>query len=749
MIGQKFRQEWRSNWLQAKPSWQEDGVAAFSMAMVTIPLCLGIALASGVPPMAGLFSAIMGGLIATLFRSSQLTMNGPAASLIVVTLSCIELLGDGNALAGFRYFLAATVVAGVFLMLFGLLRLGRYGDIFSRSVIYGVLGAIGLIILGKQMPVALGAESWALTPMESLEEIPELFLRQNPIVGLITLGSVALLVLQAYTKTRWIQMIPGPVWVIGFSMIMAYVLNLDEPHTVEAMGQSFALGPDLLVYLPENIWENVVYPDFSKWDHFYFWQIVVTITLIVSIETVISAKAMDKIDPLGRQTNLNKDLFACGLSSIFSACIGGLPVITAVPMYYGAKTKWANLFQALMLVVFVLFLPVFAKGVPLAALATLLIFTAYKLASPKIFKDTFRLGLEQFVVLISTLLMILFNGLLWGIAFGFAVTIFLQYSQSNLEFKQFWRYLLRPDIQVEERADGQIYVAINGVINFINILQLKNTLRSASKKDLLILDLSNTRLVDSAVLEYLNEEVERYDLPNLNFDIIGLDAHETSSRHPNAMHVLPENKKPQLTKRQQALGELAEAKSGQFWPELSWEVNMLKQFSFFQARPIEYKLNMAKGNYQLFFEWESCDLTFAQGALFNAQAYHSSIILLHLPFNAPLFVLEAEKGPTKIGAQLSVYKDVNFRSHPQFSHHYLLRGPSEKDMREFFDTDLLNFLESQPTHYIESNGTMILIMNQLRFASLQEMREMHNFAEELSKKLMLSWRKQTQAQLKS
>ncbi len=724
---------------------KDDLVAAFSIALVTIPLSIGIAVASGVPPMAGIFSAIIGGLVATLVRGSHLTINGPAASLIVVTISAIQIFGSStDPVSGFKVFLAASICAGGLLMLLSLLRVGRYGDLFSTAIIYGIIGAIGLIILSKQLPVAFGVENWEVaSAFEGLMRSPDLLWLQNPFIGIIAILSFIILFWHNKVQLFFVKIIPAPVWVILLSIVLALIFQIQEDHIRLFFGLEYNLGPEFLIEIPTDVRKNILFPDFSQIDSFAFWQIVVVITLIIYIETLISAKAMDKIDPLQRQTNVNRDLFACGLTTVLSSAIGGLPVITAVPLYYGAKTKTASLMQGAILLLFIFVLPVIVHEVPLAALAALLIYTGYQLASPKIFRDVYRLGFEQFVVLATTLVVILFQGVLLGTLVGFGVLFFIQYAKSNLTRRQFLKYLWKPEIELSREGDD-VYIKTSGVFNFVNILPLKQVLRSAKAANRITLDMSDTRLVDSTVLEYLHDEAERYDIPNAQFDIIGLDAHETSSRHPNAMHVLPENKKPQLTKRQEALEELAERFDGTYWPEIRWEVSQFKQFNFFQTRPIDYKLNTAKGNYHLFLEWESCDITLDQGTLFNTQEKHTSVILVYLPFNLPVFMLQKEGIMEKLGASLAFYKDIDFKDYPQFSKKYLLRGPNEEEIINYFNQRLLDFLEENESYYIESNGSLIMIAKEMRFASPFDMAKMHTFSSALSGVLLANWKEQMQ-----
>lgn len=719
---------------------KDDLVAAFSMALVAIPLSLGIAIASGVPPMAGIISVIIGGLIATFIRGSRLAINGPAASLIIVAISGIQLLGAGDASLGFRYFLAASVCAGVLLVILGLLKAGKYGDIFPSTVIYGILGAVGLMILGSQIHVAFGLQPLNGSTFDNIKAISTTFYQQNPLVSGLALIGVLILTFHGSIKNRFVQAIPAPIWLLFAALLWSQLFGFHEFSSVFIGGYEFPVGPQYLVEVPTDVTAHIFFPSFDKINSLNFWMVTVMITLIVSVETIISIRVTDKLDPLKRQTNVSRDLIAVGICTALSSSIGGLPVITAIPMYVGAKTRWASLYQGIIITIFILLTPFLINGVPMAALSSLLLFTGYKLVSPKIFKDTYRLGLEQFVVLSVTILTILVSSLLMGVLVGISVTLLIHYGKSNLTKRHFLRYLLRPSITVRKskKKETECYIETSGVINFVNILQLKNTLRSVAGYQHVILDMSNARLVDNSVLEYLHEYAEKYDIPGVQFDIIGLDAHETSSRHPYSMHVLPENKKPQLTKRQLALEALTQKMGGNYWHEVRWDVSQFKSFNLFQLRNIEFKLNTAKGMYKGFFEWESCDIAFEESGLFAGQERHTSVILLHLPFNAPAFVVDNDNAISKMGMSIA----PNFIEFGDISTQCSVRGVDSIEVHKFMKEDLVQYFEQNDSFHIECNGTMILIFKEMRFANPKDMEQMHDFAQGLAERLLSIWREQ-------
>jgi MFS superfamily sulfate permease-like transporter len=714
------------------------------MALVMIPLALGISIASDAPIMSGVWSAVVGGLLATWLRSSHLAVNGPATGLVVVVLGGVHHFGATLGVAyGFSIVLAATIVAGVFLIIAGLLGLGRLADTFPKAVVQGLLAAIGLMILGRQLHVALGAMQIGSSSYEILMDIPEALLRLNPLVAILGLGSLVLLSVHSSINYRWVQTIPAAIWVMIFAFIYTLIFQFSTPDTYKILGSNFEIDPkEQLVTLPNSLLDTFRFPLFKAVNQIDFWVYALTIAVFVFMETLMSGKIVDALDPQKRHTNLNRELMAVGFSNIVAGSLGGLPIITAIPLYNGAKTKMANFYHAVILLLLAGLLSYYAVSLPLAALAALLVYTGYKFASPKLIKDAYRKGDDQLIVFVATLFVALNYGLLMGIAIGLVVSLMIHYAKANLELKPFVKSLLRPVITTKRRpVSDELSIRPQGVLNFVNILYLKKIIRDSAAEKHIILDLSHTRLIDLTVLQYLGEEAEILDVPNVFFDVIGLDTHAAASRHPYAMRVLPEDQKPQLSKRQVALREITLRYEGEFFPEIRWDVNHLRDFIFFRIRKIDYKLNVAKGLYGMFFDWESCDIAFAEGSIFANQERHTSIIMLHLPFNAPIFVLEREN----ILDALAMKQDINFVEFSHFSQKFLLQGTDREAIEEFFSPDLILFLEKNDSYHIESNGTMLLIFKQMSFANAGDMQQMHDFSEQLAKILVGFLKRQAQA----
>ncbi|MGA0303886.1 MAG: SulP family inorganic anion transporter, partial [Schleiferiaceae bacterium] len=338
-------------------NWKSDLIAAVSVALIALPLSLGIALAAGAPAMSGIFSAVVGGVVTTLYRGGHVSVNGPAKGVIGVILLGIVLMDDGTGQA-FNYVLAAVVVSGALQTLLGAFKLGQIADIFHASVIQGLLAAIGIIIFAKQIHVALGTHSESPSIVQNLVDAVLMLPQANPFVVIVSLVGLLMLLFNSKITNRFFHFLPVPMWVIALSLPFAYAFNFFQEHTMSFLGKAYSVGPELLLDIPDTITESIMHPNFGKIATLEFWSIVFSILIITSIEHLAIAKAVDKIDPYKRRTDLNKDLTGIGLSTMAAGLIGGLPIISViirstVNIHNGAKTKWSNMYQGLLLLLFI------------------------------------------------------------------------------------------------------------------------------------------------------------------------------------------------------------------------------------------------------------------------------------------------------------------------------------------------------------------------------------------------------------
>ncbi|MFY0625508.1 MAG: SulP family inorganic anion transporter [Reichenbachiella sp.] len=696
--------------------WKDDFAAAISVSLVALPLTLGIALASGAPPMSGLIAAILGGIFTTFFRGSFVGINGPTAGLIVVVLSGVESLSDADG-SGFKYVLAAIVVAGVLQVILGLLKLGKLGDLFPSSVVSGMLATIGLIIFIKQFHVALGVTSESQSAFDSLLEIPHSLMKLNPVVTMISVISLFILIFHTNLKSKFLKSIPGPLQVLIVSIPIVFVLNeiLDLKNTT-ILNYPLYIDQSYLISMPENLMDSFIFPDFSKSHLPEFWLLVILITLVASLESLISTKAIDKLDHFKRRTDLNKDLFAVGLSTVVSGFLGGLPVITvivrsSVNINHNAKTKWSNFYHGVIILAFVVLFPAVIKEIPQACLAAILLYTGFKLASPTVFKATWMKGWEQLFIMIITIFFSLVLNLLWGIIIGVVATLFIQWVRSENSLGTFVKHLFNTHIKVLEESKNVVHVEIIGIANFAIMLKLINKLTDMGSEKNYVVDFSRTKLIDSTVLDFIHEHREKY-FTQTNFEFVGLDVHKTSSPHPLALHVLERPMQKRLTGRQNEIYHFAAENKYRYSPEISWNVKPFENFAFFEFHLLEYIRNKMAGDLRETYPWVIADVTYNDGILMAREGHNVTVMVISLPERLYDFLITKED----IRRLKSYFKS----------------GNSLDDVPGIIK-NLVLLIEDSASYYIESLGHEILIYRKERLLSNSEIIDMHNYAIEMLK----------------
>jgi MFS superfamily sulfate permease-like transporter len=719
-----------------KENWRNDLSAAISVSLVALPLALGIAVASEVSPMAGVLSAIIGGVVTTFFRGGHLAINGPAAGLIAVILGGLVAL-DGN----INYVLAAIVVSGGIQTILGFLKMGRFAKLLPSSVLHGILAAIGVIIFTKQIHYALGTTSDAQTIVGTLIDafykIPEI----NPFVFLIALVGILVLVFYKKINTKFIRMIPAPMWVLILSIPLVFAFDFFNEHSLSFFGKSYGVGPELLIEIPDNPLDSIMHPDFGMIGTAAFWLTVLSITMIASVETLASARAVDKLDPYKRTTNLNKDLIGVGLSTMVSGAIGGLPIITVivrstVNVNSNAKTKWSNFYHGIFLILFVLILAPVLRSVPLAALAAILVHTGFKLASPKVFKHAYDQGVEQLLFLSSTLIITLLTDLLYGIIGGILITLFLHMLLAKVGFSRFFKLIYKSGSKVYRLENGSYDVKLKGISNFLYALQLDKLLEEVPKGATVRIDMSKTRLVDLSIMENLIDFKRIQEDQGGDVKLIGLDNHVSSTSHNRALKIVTGRIKKRITQRQIRLQKMAIANSWSFEREVDWNTSYLRNFRFFNSRPIEMKMNSLQGlDVKNKAHWEIADIVFDEGALLALEVYQTTVQIIRLPSSIPKFIIDKEGLFDKVFDRVKVFSgakgDINFKRYADFSSKFQLSGENEIEIRTFFTDDLIRFLEENEIHHIESNGEALMIFKYIHVARTDEVKNMLVFATNL------------------
>ena len=509
-----------------KRYWSSDLLSGFLVFLIALPLCLGISLACGYPAIAGIFTAIIGGVVGTFFSNSELTIKGPAAGLIVIAIGCVTDFGftagrDPAAdLQAYRLALGVGVAAGAIQILFGVFRSGILGEFFPSAAVHGLLASIGVIIFAKQLPVTLGQGSEG-TPLELLAGIPGFIAEMHPQVGVI--GIISLVVMFGYPllKVPGLRAIPAPL----------VVLLITVP-----LGLHYGLGPEFLVSVPQNMFGALTFPDFSGIATATGFKYIVLFALIGSLESLLSAKAVDEIDPHRRKTKYDGDLLAIGVGNTAAAFVGGLPMISEIVrskanIDNGAKTRFANMYHGLFLLVFVALAPALINQIPLAALGAMLVYTGFRLASPKEFLHMYRVGREQLVIFVATIVGVLATDLLVGIGIGILVKALIHLVNGAPLAS-----LFRLRVEVDTAGDGSTVTVKDSAV-FSTWIGLKRRLEGLKGETPLTVDLSATALVDHTVMDRLAEMRKEFQEDGASLEIRGLDRHSAVSDEPTAARV--------------------------------------------------------------------------------------------------------------------------------------------------------------------------------------------------------------------
>lgn len=520
-----------------KQNWLGDMTAGFMVFLLALPLSLGIAKASGFPPAMGVLTAMIGGLFTSFFKVSALTIKGPAAGLITIcAAACAEFGGDGgaiyNAETGLKVvqnFHAWQLVCGVIAVsaliqiLFGLLKFGSLSDFFPHSAIHGMLAAIGLIIIGKQIPVLLGDDPSVYkgeSVIELFRDIPKFIMESHwhiAVVGLI--GLVILFVLPLF-KINIIQKLPLPLFVLILTIPLAIIWNFKSTE-----------GSYALVKIG-NFWGEVrVNAIFDQIGTFTFWKYVFMFLFVSSLESLLTVKAVDNLDPYKRASNYNGDLIGQGSGNILSGLLGGLPMISEVVrssanVGFGAKTKWSNFFHGFFLLLAMLLLIPVIEMIPNAGLAAMLIFAGFRLAAPKEFIHTYKIGLEQLVIFLVTIAVTILEDLLLGVACGIVVK-FIFHLANGVPLKSLFRAWYQKGI-----TDKGTMIRVSESAIFSNLLGFKRMLVKLPEQGKVTIDLSGAKLIDHSFMAFITHFEREYNERGGDFRITGLENHKSLSDHP-------------------------------------------------------------------------------------------------------------------------------------------------------------------------------------------------------------------------
>jgi len=489
----------QSEYIQSfiKGDWKS-GIAVF---LVALPLCLGIALASGAPLLAGLVAGIVGGTIVSLLSGSELSVSGPAAGLTIIVATAIIELGS------FPGFLVAVILAGVIQIALGLLKLGKIGGFFPSSVIRGMLVAIGIVIILKQIPHAIGDDLDFIGELEfnqkdgknTFSEILASFSTLK--AGALLISAIGLIILFSWTKLgetfRFMNALPASLFVVLAGVAM------NESFAIWAPDWYLGDSKDHMVNLPifastSEVWSGLVSPDWSFITNSKLYSIALTLAIVASLESLLSLEATDSLDPLKRISSPDKELLAQGVGNVASGLLGGIPITSVIVrsstnVYSGAKSRMSGFFHGILLLAAVLALPLYLNKIPLACLASVLLYTGYKLAHPSAFKKVIAEGWKQWVPFLVTVAVVVGVDLLWGIFIGTLVgLIFVILTNYSSVFTVF-------------QNGNEVLIKFQKDVTFLHKMSLKEILRKIPTGSEVYIDTTKVHFMDHDIKQLIDE----------------------------------------------------------------------------------------------------------------------------------------------------------------------------------------------------------------------------------------------------
>ncbi|NJN26229.1 MAG: SulP family inorganic anion transporter [Cyclobacteriaceae bacterium] len=498
-----------------------DFPASVVVFLVAVPLCLGIALASGAPLFSGIISGVVGGIVVSAISKSSLGVSGPAAGLAVIVLSALTELGS------FEVFLLAVVFAGVIQILLGIAKAGIIGYYFPSSVIKGMLTGIGIIIILKQIPHAFGYDAIPPGDLEfqqsdghtTFSELYYMLQSIQPNIVIISLISLGILILweQSFMKKLPVaKIVQGPLVVV----ILGILFNLAFKNI-----PGFQLNADHLVSIPvagsiSEFWSQFTFPDFSQITNKDVYIVAITLAVVASLETLLSVEATDKLDPQKRITPTNRELIAQGVGNITAGMIGGLPVTQVIVrssanIQSGGKTRLSSFMHGIMILLSAMFIPAILNMIPLASLAAILIVVGFKLAKPATFRQMYKQGKSEFLPFIITVLGIIFTDLLVGISLGLV---------SGIMYILWNNYRVPYHFDYHDYVVGQpIKIQLSEDVSFLNKAGIMNTLNHLPENSEVIIDASRANNIHVDILEIIHDFGKTAVSRNIKMELIGFN----------------------------------------------------------------------------------------------------------------------------------------------------------------------------------------------------------------------------------
>lgn len=699
-----------------KQNLRFDLVSGFIVSLIALPLCLGVASASNFPPIMGVLTSIIAGLFIGFISGSELAIKGPAAGLIVIIAGAVEEFGKGNLEEGYILTASLIAVTGMAQILLGVMRIGKWSDFIPSSVVHGMLAAIGIIVASKQIHLLIGippSELKGLEPLELIEKIPSSLVHLEWHISLIGVSSLFLLFVLPRSNNPFIKAIPPFLVVIVFSILVVQLFYFFNS------GSSFY---NALIH-PGSLTLNPHF-DTRIFDGFYLGVTIkyfILLTLIGTIESILTVKAVDLLDPYKRNSLTDKDVIAVGIGNVISGIFGGLPMISEVARSSAninnkGVTRISAIAHGAFLLMFIMIFASIIQLIPVAALSSILIFVGYKLANPLMFKKAYNVSNEHFIVFLTTTVATVCTDLLMGVLAGILLKMTINLIKNRNIKKHF-----SPNLKVEADTK-QTTVHLDTVAVFTNWLSVKKELEKGSNKKLIV-DFSNVHMVDSAFIDNLH----RYR-DNCKDEIVlkGLSQLRPLKNHPHSMRLKAQQGdtiKIQLSEHQLALKSFCEENNFIISINPLVPKSYLSSFRSFKHSDLKHASTFAvstgKGKKMEYIECEVYNPV-------DQLEYSVNALLVEFSNRKISKFIMQKESKLDIVIDLFVKNQVDFFGNPQFNSKYSVYSRDRDHVRNLFTDELIAFFEGfdLKDQIIESDGeNRIIIYNSGVSSSLNEVEQ--------------------------
>jgi len=737
------------NGIKGLKHWRYDVLAGLQVSLVSLPLSLGIAIASGAPPVTGLISSIIAGLIFPFLGGAYVTISGPAAGLAPALLAGMLALGGGDLATGYPLLLVAICITGLVQVVLAYFKTGRYAIFLPVTVVEAMLAAIGLIIIIKQIPALMGAILPSSKSMlASVTKLPQAFLQIDWSVLFIGAISLFLIFYLNKSKHHWMRKIPPPLFVTLLGIVLAFIFNLDAKYlismpdsildggiTVPAFGEVFS-RPDL--------WWGVLV-------------VVITLTLIDGVESLATIKAVDKIDPFQRKSDPNVTLRAMGVSNTLSSIFGGLTIIpggikSRTNIDAGGRTLWANFYNATFLIIFLFVATDFISMVPLAAIAAILIYVGWKLCEYKVFSKTYSVGRDQFIIFIITIIAVLATDLLWGILIGMAAEIAMLiyllmpsfrrvltgriglHQSNSLIWTNFKSLFTSPIISINTQQRNGVphhEMTISTLVCF-NLLHLDKLLASLPPKEGVTLIITESgRIIDHTAMEYLHQFEEECVRDGREFEIVGMENFFQFTRHSLAARMQDAiliKEQARRSEREVQMEQLAEQYKFDFQSDIISALN-IEDFVYMRRGSDKEEYNSMTGDYM------GCKIHLSDYSHTSPPDYYSkhwhTIVTIRCAAESTSTVPDLVITPGHyLERYLVDFQQVDASSNKTFAEKYHLYTKDGANPLANLPAKLIDFIVKYDDFYIEvSKGVMLAFRRHQALANADDIAALFALAE--------------------